>query len=500
MPKTSGITHTLRPDSTVTVRIESLALGGEGLSKDLGVPIFVDLTAPGDRVEVELFDVRKNFARGRLVKIIEPSKERTEPPCPLFKVCGGCQLQHLSYEFQLQAKADFVKQAVKHIARLDANIVLPAIGAAPPWHYRNKAQFPTKNPQGSLRLLAGYYKRDSHELVNIKHCPVQPELLDQILQETKQLCEMHRLPAYNEATHKGLIRHINLRYSFADQNALVVLVLNQPKASSTDSDTLSVLKELSVQLMDKIPAVVGVCANFNSRPGNKILGNETLSLAGQDHIHETLASERDRLPERLRHGLRYRLSPTSFFQVNTVQAIKLLEVVHDFVTDDGKEKPKLVLDAYAGVGTIALWLTASAQHIIAVEEQSEAIADMRQNLQLNEIDNVTIVPGRVEDILPRLKSEGLAPDTVLLDPPRKGLSDTALAAVMQLAPARIIYVSCNPATLARDLRILAAGADFGQPNDVQKEAIIGYKAMKIVPVDLFPHTYHVETVTLLARQ
>ncbi|HEY9778140.1 MAG TPA: 23S rRNA (uracil(1939)-C(5))-methyltransferase RlmD [Planktothrix sp.] len=481
----------------VTVRIAELTPTGSGVSKELGMPVFIDMVAPGDLAEVELFDVRKDFARGKLVNLLEPSPERAEPPCPLFKVCGGCQWQHLSYEAQLHAKTGIVRQAVQHMGGLDPALVRDTL-AAQPLHYRNKVQFPVRNPQNSQRILAGYFKKDSHELVNVKFCPIQPEVLDRMLAVSKEVLERHKIWAYDEGTGKGTLRHINARTSFDSGEVLVTLVINMG-ADSRDEFNRSPLGKRLTEAADEImaeePSIVGVCVNLNTQAGNRILGDQTYLLAGKSSIEECLKSSRDDYPEKLRQGLKFPLSSTSFFQVNSTQAVTLLEVVFDQAREllHGVDQP-LIVDAFSGVGAIAFWLSPLAKEIVAIEEHVLAVEDGRRTAQNNKIDNVRFVPGTVESVLPDLLSQGRRPHLIVVDPPRKGLSPTVVQALLE-SGSNIIYVSCNPSTLARDLKILTGGCGPDQSNG----ATIGYKTRQIQPVDLFPQTYHVETVTTLER-
>ncbi|HEY9786865.1 MAG TPA: 23S rRNA (uracil(1939)-C(5))-methyltransferase RlmD [Candidatus Obscuribacterales bacterium] len=522
MPSHRSSASALRRGEIVTVTLSSMAPGGEAISKDKGIALFVDRGAPGDIVDVELYDVRKDFAKGRVVAVRQPSSQRAEPPCKLFKVCGGCQWQHLSYVAQLENKTSIVKQAVKHIGRLDPAIVKSCIGAEQALFYRNKVQFPVRNPQGSSRILAGYYKPDSHELVNIKHCPVQSQQLDRMLEVVKEVLEKYQVKAYDEKSGKGLLRHITARESRASGEILVTLVIN--KSSEKVPEFLFRAAEEIRAGDDKI---VGVCVNFNSRPGNKILGDVTLPLSGQPYIEEVLTAKNEKMPERLKRGIKFRLSASSFFQVNTEQAVRLLEEVHQAVYSrslaqdeaDGclkaqqtAERAPVIFDAYAGVGAIALFLAPGAAKVYAIEEHPAAVTDGRHNAELNDMTNVDFRQGLVENELPRLIEEGVRPDIVVLDPPRKGLSREVVNTVLRLSPQKIVYVSCNPATLARDLRLLEIGMRDDDDNmapyeesqeDVgfaeEKKQSLGYKTIQIQPLDLFPQTYHVESVAILEK-
>ncbi len=493
----------LRKGDVVKLRIESIALGGDGVSKDSGIPVFLSFAAPGDLVEAEVFDVRKHFARGKITKVLEAGESRTKPPCALFTVCGGCQLQQLTYAEQLLVKQSFIQQACRHIGGIHDDLVLPTMPAEHDLHYRNKVQFPVRNPKNSNRLLAGYFKADSHELVNIKHCPVQPEAIDTIMDLAQQLFEESEFQAYDEKNRTGLLRHINIRYSFSDQKALLTFVLNITNAEfhSRRAKTLKhKLEMIAKDLMAEIGEVAGVSVNFNSAHGNKILGNEFLSIGGAEYIEERLSTQKENAPQRLRDGVRYRLSPSSFFQINSEQAVKLFDAVRDAVTDNGTKKPNVLVDAYAGVGAMALWVADTADTVIAVEEHPTAVEDGKHNTALNGITNVTFEEKSTEDALNEMLKQGTIPDVVLVDPPRKGLSSEVVESLLKLGAERIVYVSCNPATLARDLKLLTGAPSAENETEVQDPAVGGYKAKQIQPVDLFPHTHHVESVTILERQ
>jgi 23S rRNA (uracil1939-C5)-methyltransferase len=483
------LAHALRRGETLEVTIDSLANGGDGVAKCDGVPIFVDRAAVGDKVLVRLFDVRKDFARGAIEKIIEP-------PCQHFDQCGGCQWQHLSYEAQLANKESLVRQALKHIAGLGEALTVEPIAGAPgdeSLHYRNKTQFPVQYIDG--QFLAGYYARGSHDLVNVQHCSIQPETMDAILATSRNLLKRYKVHAYDESTHKGLVRHINLRQSFASGKQLVTIVVNHAALKFSkfrEKEELLPLLDVARELVARHPDIEGVVLNFNPERGNRILGNDSLVLIGTEYVEEELKSNRADMPQRLRDGLKLRLSSSSFFQVNSRQAVTLLEIVADMAQAalSGIAAP-VIVDAYAGVGTISFWLSALANSVVAVEENREAVADGKANALLNDIENIDFIEGRVEDVIERLMSEGTLPDLLVVDPPRKGLSPEVLQCIKEHGPAHLIYVSCNPTTLARDLKMLADHGDKAEAN--------GYKAKRVKPVDLFPQTYHVETVVLLER-
>jgi 23S rRNA (uracil1939-C5)-methyltransferase len=479
----------LRTGSKAQLTIDSLVSGGDGLARHAGpegqLPIFVARTAPGDIVEVEIFDARKDFARGRAVKMVEPSTQRVEPLCKLFKVCGGCQWQHISYEAQLQYKQDVVKEAIKRIGKLSvdmADMVRETIGAKEPFYYRNRVQMPVKNPARSTRMLAGYYEQDSHDLVNIKHCPVQPAAFDELLEQVKQQCEEHEITAYNEHTQTGVLRHICMRQG-AD-GLLLCLVVNMKPKQIPPAD----LQAMARALESRNPNLVGTCINYNNEPGNRIYGGVTQGLVGQDFITQHLESHISSAPEILQTGLDFKVSATSFFQINNAQTVVMLDLILEAVLAGNaaslpSSQAPIVIDAYAGVGTIALWLAPLASRVIAIEESPDSAADIIENIKLNGMTNVDFHHAQVEEVLPQLHAQGIQPDILILDPPRKGVTKTVIESTLKLQPAKIIYVSCNPATLARDLNELS-----------QK-----YNVKSIQPVDMFPQTFHIESISILEK-
>jgi 23S rRNA (uracil1939-C5)-methyltransferase len=491
------LAHALRRGETLELTVESLANGGDGVAKTEGIPVFIDRSAVGDKLKVRLFDVRKDFARGEIEEILVPSAERAVPPCEHFSQCGGCQWQHIDYKAQLAHKEGLVRQSLRHIGGMkdDDSLVetISGAGAGGALHYRNKAQFPVQYVDG--KFLAGYYGRGSHHLINVQHCSIQPKAMDEVLASVRLLLKKYKVHAYEESTHTGLVRHINLRQSFASGKLLVTIVINHEPvkyAKLRDREEIAILLDVGRDLVDRHSDIEGVLLNFNPFKGNRILGDVSLVLVGVEFVEEELKTTRTDLPQKLQDGLKLRLSSSSFFQVNSQQAVSLLEIVADMAKSAlaGLNAP-VIVDAYAGVGTIALWLSPLANSVVAVEENKEAVADGRANSLLNGMNNIEFVEGRVEDVLERLMSEGTLPDLLVVDPPRKGLSPEVLFSIKERGPKHLIYVSCNPTTLARDLKILEDRGEKGEAN--------GYKAKRIKPVDLFPQTYHVETIILLER-
>lgn len=341
---------------------------------------------------VELFDVRKDFARGQIEEIIKPSSERTEAVCLHYERCGGCQWQHMDYASQLKHKEKLVVDSLTHLgAFADAStMVSPIIGCADPFHYRNKVQFPVKFKD--RQVLAGYFERGSHDLVNIESCPIQPSLMDAILKSTRHLLKNYRISIYDEKQHHGLVRHLNLRMSFASNKVLVTFVVNHEPVdykAFRKNDNLYAFTNLAQELMTEFDTVASVVLNFNQDKGNRILGDKNMIVLGNGFIEEHLASDHPDLPARLHQGLNFRLSTKSFFQVNSLQAVKLLELVALAAKEAlaGVEHA-VVVDAYAGVGTIAMWLSTLAEEVVAIEEIGDAVADGQENAALNELENV----------------------------------------------------------------------------------------------------------------
>lgn len=487
--------HGLNRGQRIRLTIESLAPGGDGVGHFEGLAVFVSRVAPGDVVEVELFDVRKSFARAHIVEIITPSPIRIEPRCYYFDRCGGCQWQHISYEEQLKAKHEFIVQAVRH---LDGVTVEPGLEAPSDFDYRNKAQFPVKqSKRGKLRV--GYFEHSSHQIVDIDECVVQPETLDLVLRELKFQIAEHEISAYNEESHSGLLRHICARQSFANQDVLVTLVVNlENQAALKEARIKKKFDTIAKELLENVKEVKGVCLNFNAARGNKIFGDRTIPLQGVTEIEEVLRSKREDRPQQLKDGIKFRLSSQSFFQINTEQAANLFDQVYDQVAmvKERLGKPLRVLDVYAGVGAIALWVMSLAESVVAIEEYEDAVQDGLATVEHNGSTNITFEEGRAEDVLQRMARDKYECDVVIIDPPRKGASPEVLNALLKLAPKFIVYVSCNPQTLGRDLKILQDGV---LQEDEGNQVYTGYKTQRVKPVDLFPQTYHVESVATLER-
>jgi 23S rRNA (uracil1939-C5)-methyltransferase len=440
------------------INIDSLGSFGEGVGRIQGFTVFVEGALPGERVLIKIVKVAKSHAYGKLLHIIQKSPERVEPKCPFFKYCGGCQLQHLSYEGQLKYKTQLVRDAFERIGHLENVKVLPAIGMDGPWRYRNKAQFPVGLIEGKPAI--GFYAPRSHNLINIDVCPIQHDIINRVTELVRKYIETYNIPVYQEETHKGIIRHVVTRAGFRSNELMVVIVTN---------GELPRKKELVSILQEGLPNLTGIIQNYQTEKTNVILGSRYKILWGSDYIIDDIGD------------LKFKISPLSFYQVNPVQTEKLYDITLEYAGLTGKET---VIDAYCGIGTISLFLAKNAAKVYGVELVPQAIEDAKENAEINGIANAEFLTGESETIMPRLSELGVKADVVVVDPPRKGCDEKLLQAITEMSPKRMVYVSCNPATLARDLRYMTDH---------------GYQVEEAQPVDMFPQTSHVECVVLITK-
>ena len=446
--------------------IDRLGEAAEGVGRIKGFTIFVPGALPHERVSAIITDVRKSFARARLKEIIEPSPDRIEPACPIYAECGGCQLQHLSYDAQLDMKRETVIGAMQHIGKLsvsegdssDGVAVLPVIGAEDPWAYRNKMQFPAGRENG--KAVIGCFRKGSHHIVDTEKCLIQSSGNNQILKVMHQAISKFRIPVYDEDKHSGILRHVVGREG-RDGALMLVLV--------TYKEYIPREKELVAFLRHRLPKLVSIQQNVQTYHNNVILGRATRVLWGK----ETMMA---RLGEFIFH-----VSARSLFQVNTAQAERLYETALSYAGLMGNET---VIDAYCGTGTITLYLARRCREAYGIEVVHPAIADAKKNAKQNNIHNVHFIAGDATIEMPRLYNKGVRPDVIVVDPPRAGCTKKVLETFAAMKPNRIVYVSCNPMTLARDIAIMQG---------------FGYHADKIQPVDMFPQTSHVECCTKLVR-
>ncbi|EFA69371.1 23S rRNA (uracil(1939)-C(5))-methyltransferase RlmD [Cylindrospermopsis raciborskii] len=442
----------------IELEISDLNDNGEGVGRFEGRVVFVPDTVVGDRLLVRLLRVKNKYAHGAVTAIFQPSLQRTRPQCIVADKCGGCQWQHINYEYQLQVKQNQVIQALERIGNFVNPPVAPVLTTKSPLGYRNKATYPIKT-SSTGQVQAGYYQKGSHLLINLNQCPVQDPRLNPLLTEIKQDIQKQGWSVYDENRHQGEIRHLGLRIGRYTGEILLTLVVKNGQLPGIETQ--------AQQWLHRYPQLVGICLNHNGDRTNAIFGKVTTCIAGVPYLREQFA------------GLEFKVRPDTFFQVYTETAEALLEVIQSQLNLQGDE---ILVDAYCGIGTLTLPLAKQARQTIGLEIQPAAVEQAIYNAQHNGITNAKFQIGAVEDILPKLDT---LPDIVLLDPPRKGCEPIVLQSLLKLKPKKIAYISCKASTLARDLSLLCASGE--------------YKLKKVQPADFFPQTPHVETVAFLER-
>ena len=457
----------MKKNDQIELLIEDMGVDGSGIGHAEGMTFFVKDAVIGDHVRASVTKLKKTYGYARLQEILEPSPDRVAPPCPIARPCGGCQFQMLSYEKQLEFKQKKVRDSLVRIGGLtEAEALMdPIIGMETPWRYRNKAQFPVGyDKEGNL--IAGFYAGRTHRIIPCEDCLLGTEENRQILQIILEHMKRYDIPAYSEEDGTGLVRHVLIRKAFSNGQILVCLIIN--------GKTLPEEEKLADALF-ALPGMTSFSVNTNTKRTNVILGDTVRLIRGEACITDTIGD------------IQYRISPKSFFQVNPVQTARLYGKALEFADLSGTET---VWDLYCGIGTISLFLAQRARQVYGVEIVPEAILDAKENARLNGIGNAEFYTGKSEEILPawyeQQRQQGRTPhaDVIVVDPPRKGCDPALLETILAMQPDRVVYVSCDPATLARDLKILSEG---------------GYTVRKIQPVDMFPHSVHVETVVLMSR-
>lgn len=449
----------VRRGQVYEIRIERLGTSGEGVGRYENFTVFIPQALPNECVLTVIEEVKKTYARGRIQKILQESPARVTPLCEIYDECGGCQLQHLSYEEQLHSKRAQVVDALTHIGKLPQILVNETLRADGPWNYRNKMQFPIGLHKG--RLVVGCFAQGSHRIINTENCHIQRSANNELVNTVREVAEKLHIPVYNEDTHKGILRHIVGRVGRG--NELMAVIVTATKQLPHAKDFVRLLRE-------RLPNLVSVHQNIQTYRNNVIMGRDTELLWGRPTILDTLGR------------LNFHISPRSFFQVNTRQAERLYEQALAYADLHGTET---VIDAYCGTGTITLFLAQKARKVYGIEIVQPAILDARKNARDNHVKNAEFIVGDATAVMPALYKQGIRPDVVVVDPPRAGCTEIVLRTFANMKPQRIVYVSCNPATLARDLAILKD---------------LGYITQEVQPVDLFPQTSHVENVALLMRK
>ena len=442
------------------IDIKGLGFEGEGVGRIHNFTIFVEGALKGETVKVKIVKVNKNFAFGKLIDIVVKSEERVEPKCNIYKRCGGCQLQHLSYKGQLEFKKERVIDCLERIGKISGVLVKDTLGMEGfELRYRNKVQLPIGERNGEA--IIGFYAKRSHEIIDMQTCIIQDEVADQALELLRQWISEFNISIYNEETGTGILRHLMVRTGFKTGEVMIVIVTNE--------EYVPHIKEYIELIYNNIKGLKSIVQNINNKNTNVVLGDKCITLWGEDTISDTIGS------------FKFKISPLSFFQINPVQTEVLYKTVLQYASLTGKE---IVFDAYCGTGTISLFLSQKAKRVYGVEVVPQAVENAIENAANNSINNVEFIVGEAEKVIHELIDKNIKADVVVVDPPRKGCEKLLLEEIAKMGPKVIVYVSCDPGTLARDLAIL-------------KE--MGYLVDEVQPVDMFPNTAHIETVARLQR-
>ncbi|WP_039280168.1 23S rRNA (uracil(1939)-C(5))-methyltransferase RlmD [Clostridium botulinum] len=457
------------------VEILSLGFEGEGIAKIDNYAIFIPEAMIGEKVKIKIVKVKKNFAYGKLIEILETSKNREIPVCDIYKRCGGCSIQHFNYDAQLEFKKNRVKDCLERIGKLQvimkeeknisyldnkSAILHDTLGMENPYRYRNKVQLPVGEENGEIKI--GFYAPRSHNIIDMDICYIQDEVGDTVVSLTREWMEKYNIKPYNEEKNVGIVRHIMIRRGFNTNEVMVVIV--------TRTNELPHKKELIELILKNIDGVTSIVQNINSKKTNVVLGLNNITLYGKEYISDYIGE------------FKFNISPLSFFQVNPIQTEVLYNKALEYAALTGNE---VVFDAYCGTGTISLFLSKNAKKVYGVEIVEDAIENAKINAKENNVNNAEFIVGKSEEVIPNLIKQGIKADVVVVDPPRKGCDKSLLDAIGNMKPDRIVYVSCDPGTLARDLAILDK---------------LGYATKEVQPVDMFPQTGHVENVVLLTRE
>jgi len=451
----------LSKDKEYVVDIVDIGQGGVGVGKYDGFTVFVDGGLINDKLKVKINKSKKNYAVGDIVEIIEASPFRVKRKCSdSLKQCGGCQIQELDYQKQLDIKTNEVKQVISRIGKLEDVIVHETLGMEDPIRYRNKAQFPIQKVNGSP--VIGFYKKKSHDIIPTDECIIQHEINDKIIKIIKTYINAYKVSVYDEKTHTGVLRHLVTKVGFTTNEVMVVLVANGNKLPN--------LNELASVLKENIPGFKTLVVNVNKAKTNVILGRENIVVYGDGKINDYIGD------------LVFEISPLSFFQVNPLQTEVLYNKALEYAD---LQENDTVFDIYCGIGTISLFLAQKAKKVYGIEIVEDAIKDAKINAHLNKLDNTEFYAGKAEEVVPKMYKDGKKANVVVVDPPRKGCDEKVLDTIVSMEPDKVVYVSCNPSTLARDLAYLDER---------------GYKCVEVQPVDMFPHTMHVECCAKIVKK
>lgn len=468
----------LEKNDIVRLTISDIGTDGEGIGKVDGYTLFVKDAVIGDTITARVIKLKKNYGYGRLMEVIEPSKDRVEPVCPVARQCGGCQIQQMSYDAQLDFKRKLVEGNLRRIGGFPDINVLPVIGMDEPYHYRNKAQYPVGRDKDG-NVVIGFYAGRTHCIIDNQDCAIGARENVKILTAIRDYINENKVSVYDENTGNGAVRHILIRKGFHTGQVMVCIVVN---GESLPQEDKLVAKLTGLELWENetngkldsvkekvVPYISSVMININRENTNVILGDRCRTLWGKDYIEDSI------------NGITFQISPLSFYQVNPVQTEKLYVKALEFAGLTGNE---VVWDMYCGIGTISLIMVTRAKKVYGVEIVPAAIENAKNNARINGLDNAEFYVGKSEEIAPELAEQGAVPDVIVVDPPRKGCDEALLDTIVKMQPERVVYVSCDSATLARDLKYLAAR---------------GYEVKTVQPVDQFCHTVHVEVAVLMSR-
>ena len=452
--------ETFKKNDVKTGKVIDLTHEGHGVVKVDRYPIFIPNALIDEEIKFKLIKVKKNFAIGKLIEVISESDDRVTPPCIYYAKCGGCQLQHMTYRAQLDMKREQVVNLFHRKGPFENTTIKETIGMDNPWRYRNKSQIPV-GQGNSNQVIMGFYRQRSHDIIDMDSCLIQDEQHQKIMNHVKQWLNELNISIYNEKNQSGLMRHLVVRTGYHTDEMMVIFVTNGKKFKNADV--------LVQKLISAYPNVTSIKQNINDTHSNVIMGRQSVTLYGKDKIVDQLSE------------VTFNISDQSFYQINSAQTEKLYQQAIDYAQLTGEE---IVLDTYCGIGTIGLYMAPQAKHVYGVEVVPSAIKDAEENATKNQLNNTTFECGKAEDVILEWKAQGIRPDVVMVDPPRKGCDETFVKTLLKLNPKRIVYISCNPSTQQRDAQLLSDN----------------YHLVEITPVDMFPQTTHIETVALFERK